>query len=218
MLRILFIIAIYFAASSDTIAADKAGTNTTDKASYIIGYNLGASLARDGVKLDIKSLIEGFSTGQAKRPPKYSVEEMKEIVSGVRSDVVEVRKNHEIAFLEQNKKNTNVVVTDSGLQYQIIEPGEGTSPKPHEIVTVNYTGHLIDGREFDNSYKRKKATVVAIESMLPGWKEAIVKMKPGSQWRLFIPSELGYGKTGAPPRIPPHATLIFNVELVKVGL
>jgi FKBP-type peptidyl-prolyl cis-trans isomerase FklB len=205
-------------ASMPIIAAESPTTNDTHKASYIIGYNLGASLARDGVEIDIKALLEGFNRGHAKRSPKYSIEEMKNVVTSVRSGVEETRKNHQLEFLKQNKKRPGVKVTDTGLQYEVLKAGKGKSPTQTDVVTVHYRGLLIDSREFDNSHKRGKPTTVTVTSVLPGWNEALKMMKPGGMWRIVLPSELGYGAAGATPRVPPHATLIFEVELIRVGL
>jgi FKBP-type peptidyl-prolyl cis-trans isomerase FklB len=199
-------------------AAESPSTNDNHKASYIIGYNLGASLARDGVQVDIKALLEGLNTGQAKKSPKYSIEEMKNVVTSVRSGVLETRKKNQQEFLKQNKQRPGVVVTSTGLQYEVINVGEGKSPIQTDVVTVHYRGWLIDSREFDNSHKRGKPATVTVTSVLPGWNEALKMMKPGGKWRIVLPSELGYGANGATPRVPPHATLIFEVELIRVGL
>lgn len=117
------------------------------------------------------------------------------------------------AFLEENKTKEGVVTLDSGLQYKIIEPGQGESPTPSDVVTVHYAGRLLDGTEFDSSYKRNEPISFPVTGVIPGWTEALQLMKKGAKWELYIPSHLAYGPQGGGP-IPPNATLLFDVELI----
>jgi FKBP-type peptidyl-prolyl cis-trans isomerase FkpA len=121
------------------------------------------------------------------------------------------------AFLAENAKKQGVIVTRSGLQYQIIRPGKGPKPKATDQVTVHYRGTLIDGKEFDSSYKRGEPATFALNRVISGWTEGVQLMGVGAKFRFFIPPELGYGQRGAPPDIQPNAVLIFEVELLKVG-
>ncbi len=121
------------------------------------------------------------------------------------------------AFLEENATKDGVLTTDSGLQYKIIEEGEGTSPSAEDQVTVHYRGTLIDGTEFDSSYSRGEPASFPVNGVIPGWTEALQMMKPGSKWQLFIPSNLAYGPRGAGADIGPNETLIFDVELISVN-
>lgn len=120
------------------------------------------------------------------------------------------------AFLAANKKKPGVVTLPDGLQYKVIAEGSGKHPQDTDTVTVNYAGTLIDGTEFDSSYKRGEPTSFPVNGVIPGWTEALKLMKPGSTWELYIPAELAYGEAGAPPSIGPNETLIFKVELLAV--
>ena len=119
-------------------------------------------------------------------------------------------------FLAQNAKKQGITVTDSGLQYEVIQSGEGLSPSRTDRVTVHYRGTLVDGREFDSSYKRGKPATFPLNRVITGWTEGLQLMKVGDKWRLFIPSNLGYGSRGAGGLIGPNETLIFEVELLKI--
>ena len=120
------------------------------------------------------------------------------------------------AFLEENKKGPGVVVLPSGLQYEIIKEGTGKKPKATDQVRCHYEGTLIDGTLFDSSIQRGEPAVFGVNQVIPGWVEALQLMPEGSKWKLYIPSELGYGARGAGEMIPPHSTLIFEVELLEV--
>ena len=120
------------------------------------------------------------------------------------------------AFLAENAKRPEVKVTPSGLQYEVIEEGDGPTPTAQDSVTVHYTGKLIDGTVFDSSVERGAPATFGVSQVIPGWVEALQMMKTGSKWRLFIPSQLAYGPNGAGPVIGPDSTLIFDVELIKI--
>src|SRR5262249_23773175 len=120
------------------------------------------------------------------------------------------------AFLAENGKKKDVVTTASGLQYHIVSPGDGAPPKSTDEVTVNYRGSLLDGTEFDSSYKRGQPASFPVNGVIPGWQEALVLMKPGSKWELFIPPNLAYD-VNSPPTIPPGSLLKFEVELIEVN-
>ena len=118
-------------------------------------------------------------------------------------------------FLEENKKKPGVITLPSGLQYEIITKGTGAIPKATDTVKANYVGTLTDGKEFDNSYKRNEALTIPVSGVIRGWTEALEMMPVGSKWKLYIPSDLGYGDRGAGP-IPPGSTLIFEIELLDI--
>ena len=120
------------------------------------------------------------------------------------------------AFLKENGTREGVKTTESGLQYEVIEEGNGAMPKAGDDVTVHYTGTLIDGTVFDSSVERGAPATFGVTQVIPGWVEALQMMKEGAKWRLFIPSNLAYGPNGAGGIIGPNATLIFDVELIKV--
>jgi FKBP-type peptidyl-prolyl cis-trans isomerase len=121
-----------------------------------------------------------------------------------------------VAFLDANKGKPGVVVLPDGLQYKVVKEGSGAKPEDTDMVTVNYAGTLVDGTEFDSSYKRGEPATFPVNGVIPGWTEALKLMKPGATWMLFIPASLAYGDAGAPPAIGPNQTLIFKVELLKV--
>jgi len=119
-------------------------------------------------------------------------------------------------FLVENAKKPGITVTDSGLQYEVIKTGKGRSPGPFDRVKVHYRGTLVDGREFDSSYKRGSAAAFQVNRVIAGWTEALQLMKEGDEWRLYIPSHLGYGTRGSGKMIGPNETLIFEVKLFRV--
>ena len=125
-------------------------------------------------------------------------------------------KNEGEAFLNQNKTKPGVVTLPDGLQYKIIHEGNGESPTKNDSVTVDYAGTLIDGTEFDSSYKRGEPISFLVSGVIPGWTEALQLMKKGATWELYIPSALAYGQRGAPPAIGPNETLIFTVHLIDI--
>ena len=120
-------------------------------------------------------------------------------------------------YLATNKKKPGVVTLPDGLQYKILTAGKGPKPTDTDIVTVNYEGTLVDGTEFDSSYKRGEPATFPVGGVIPGWVEALKLMPVGSTWELYIPSELAYGTNGAPPSIGPNETLVFKVELIKIN-
>ncbi len=120
-------------------------------------------------------------------------------------------------FLEENSKREGVVTTPSGLQYEVLQEGSGEKPGPRSMVTVHYEGQLTDGKVFDSSYRRGTPATFGVHQVIPGWTEALQLMPTGSKWRVFIPSELGYGARGAGGSIPPNAALIFDVELLGIS-
>lgn len=120
-------------------------------------------------------------------------------------------------FLEENAQKPGVVALPSGLQYEVLTEGTGAKPGPRSIVTVHYEGRLTDGKVFDSSYKRNQPATFGLFQVIPGWTEGLQLMAEGSKYRLYIPQELGYGARGAGASIPPYATLVFDVELIKIA-
>ena len=120
-------------------------------------------------------------------------------------------------FLDENGKKDGVKTTATGLQYKVEKEGKGAKPTKSDSVTVNYEGRLLDGTVFDSSYERKEPVTFNVSDVIPGWVEGLQLMNEGSKYTLYIPSNLAYGETGAPPSIPPNATLTFDVELLKVN-
>ncbi|MFL6196349.1 MAG: FKBP-type peptidyl-prolyl cis-trans isomerase [Thermoanaerobaculia bacterium] len=211
-------------------AAGQAGKpeSVPDRASYVIGYNLGRSLKQNEVQANtdllIKGLRDGFGGGQA----LLTEEEMQAAMQALQQQVAsqqeakqkvlgEKNKAEGEAFLAKNKSRPGVKTTASGLQYEVLTEGKGASPKATDTVTVNYRGTLMDGTEFDSSYGRGEPATFVLNQVIPGWTEGVQLMKVGSKYKFYIPAALGYGDRGAGNIIGPNAPLVFEVELVSIG-
>ncbi len=192
-----------------------------DKFSYAIGLGIGQNLKGMGatnININdfaqaIKDVIEGNQTAISHKEAQIIVNDY---FQELEKKISEVNIKEGKSFLEENKKNPNVVTLPSGLQYEILQEGNGKKPKANERVKCHYEGTLINGTLFDSSIKRGEPAVFGVSQVIPGWVEALQLMSEGSKWRLFIPSELAYGAQGAGDMIPPHSTLIFEVELIEV--
>ena len=205
-------------------SALSAELDTQDKKfSYVLGIQFGQQLKNEGIMVDAQAFADGVGDVLQGNPPKLSLQEMQAALQAGRNQLI-MKKQAEAqaaleagkAFLEENKKMEGVVVLPSGLQYIELEAGEGASPMPESKVTVNYRGTLIDGTEFDSSYQRGEPTSFTLDGVIPGFREALSMMKPGAKWKVFIPSDLGYGPNGAGGAIGPNETLIFEIELLSV--
>lgn len=197
-----------------------------DKESYSLGYQFGQTLKYQGLDINVEIYKAGIQDALGGKNPSLSQEEIQKTVSALQRRIVAARQKElkekseknlaeGKAFLEENKKKEGVKTLPSGLQYKVLAEGSGKTPKAADNVTVNYKGTLINGAEFDSSYKRGKPTTFQVNKVIKGWTEALQLMKEGSKWQLFIPAELGYGDRGAGP-VPPNSTLIFEVELISV--
>lgn len=194
-----------------------------EKFSYALGMSLGNNLRRSGIPLDEidpNAIMEGVKEGYDLSKARLSESEARDIIMSTqreaRTRLAEKNKKEGEKFLEENKKKEGVVTLPSGLQYKVLAEGSGDSPKPDDMVTVNYRGTLIDGTEFDSSYKRGQPAKFGVNGVIKGWSEALQLMKPGAKWQLFIPPELAYGERGSGLAIGPNSTLIFDVELLSV--
>ena len=196
------------------------------KASYSVGYQFGQNLKKMHADLDAGVLSKGLEDALSGKESLLSEEEMGSSLSDLRQKSMaavqqELKEQAEKnlvegeKFLTENKTKEGVKTTASGLQYKVIEKGEGPSPKVGDTVTVNYRGTLVDGTEFDSSYARGEPATFPLTGVIPGWTEALQLMKKGSKWTLYIPPDLAYGERGAGNRIPPNSTLIFEVELIS---
>lgn len=201
---------------------------TFDKLSYALGLSMGNNFRNSGIQsIDVQDFTDGVASVFYGSEPKMSYTEAKEIIQQFfteleqkqreeNSKLGEINKAAGEEFLKKNAEREDVLTTSSGLQYEILKDGTGKQPKATDRVEVHYTGKLIDGTVFDSSVDRGVPATFGVTQVIPGWVEALQLMKEGSQWRLFIPSNLAYGPQGAPGAIPPNATLIFDVELLKV--
>ena len=202
-------------APAKTGAAKEASAKTSS-ASYSVGVSMGEQLRASGVPpelINAQQLAQGVHdaiSGKASMTDKD-----RENLRGLVDSVGESNHRAAAKFLAENGKKSDVVTTASGLQYKVLAAGSGASPKPNDEVTVNYRGTLINGTEFDSSYKRGQPANFQVNRVIPGWTEALGLMKPGAKFQLFIPPQLAYDLRSAPP-IPPGSALIFEVELVSV--
>lgn len=191
-------------------------------ASYIIGMNFGRNLKRIASEIDVDEMIKGIDDGMAGKETKMTQEEMQAIVSTFQQRMYKflADKNAQQAedFLVANKKKEGIVETDSGLQYKVVKAGKGPSPKATDTVTTHYHGTLLDGSVFDSSVDRGEPVDFQVNRVIPGWTEALKKMKVGDKWELYIPPELAYGEGGTPDgAIGPNELLKFEVELLGIG-
>ncbi|MBC8592896.1 FKBP-type peptidyl-prolyl cis-trans isomerase [Oscillospiraceae bacterium N12] len=192
-----------------------------DKFSYAIGLGIGQNLLGMGAKgievndfaQAIKDVLEGNQTAISHQEAREIVNKyFEELEQKMNAASIEQGK----AFLTENAKRANVVTLPSGLQYEVIKEGNGKLAKATDQVKCHYEGTLIDGTLFDSSVKRGQPAVFGVNQVIPGWVEALQLMPEGSKWKLYIPSELAYGAQGAGEMIPPHSTLVFEVELLEV--
>jgi FKBP-type peptidyl-prolyl cis-trans isomerase FklB len=193
-----------------------------DKVSYSIGLNIGFNLSRQKVEVNPDVLAAGIRDAIAGKP-QLTTDQVKDVMAQFEKDMEqkqkqagEKNKTDGAKFLEDNKKKPGIKTTASGLQYKVEKEGTGTPPKATDTVKVNYRGTLIDGTEFDSSYKRGQPVTFPVNGVIKGWTEALQLMKPGSKYQLFIPSTLAYGERSVSPELGPNATLIFDVELLEV--
>lgn len=198
-----------------------------DIASYSIGIQTGRNMKRQSLDLNLDVFLRGIKDGLSDAKPALTDAEMQEVMTAFQKEMMakmnenaknvgEKNKREGDAFLAENKKKPGVITLPSGLRYKILKEGVGKSPKVTDTVATDYRGTLLDGEEFDNSYKRREAATFPLNRMIAGWTEALQHMKLGSKRRLFVPSNLAYGENGAGQDIGPHATLNFEVELLDI--
>ena len=213
-------------------ACGPAGTPSLEsedqKASYGIGHQMGSQLAPAETHIDLDAFLAGIRDGMAGNDPAVPQSEIQAALQAL-SEQVNAEEMERMtaegeanaaageAFLAENASKEGVVVTESGLQYEILREGEGAAPGPGDQVTIHYKGTLIDGTQFDSSYDRGEPATFSTAGVIPGFSEGLQLMTVGSQYRFFIPSGLGYGPGGSGPVIGPNATLIFEVELLEIG-
>jgi len=212
--------------SRPAVAQQRVALNTAkEKASYIIGLNIGRSLRNDGVDVDMPTFLQGLKDSLAKAEPQLSPEEMREVMAQFQKELQvtqaanaktagDKNKKEGEAFLAKNKTQQGVKTTVSGLQYKFVKDGTGKTATLADTVTAHYRGTLIDGTEFDSSYKRGEPAKFPVTGVIAGWTEMLQLMKIGSKVQVYIPSNLAYGERGAGAQIGPNATLIFEIELL----
>ncbi len=193
------------------------------KGGYGIGLQIGQQLAGSGMEVEAEAVARGIFDVLNNNPPAIDINEVTKALQelGQRAEAAQAEAFKALeaenqAFLEENKKAAGVIVTDSGLQYEILTEGNGAKPTAESTVRVHYTGSLIDGTVFDSSVKRGTPAEFRVGGVIKGWTEALQLMPVGSKWRLTIPHNLAYGERGAGASIPPFATLVFEVELLDI--
>jgi len=200
-----------------------------DKMSYSAGYQLGENFYYQGVTFNLPLMFKGIEDAVSQSDqPLMSQEERQAALTNLKREIVLTQQQRQReraetnlatsqAFLEANAKKEGVVTLPSGLQYKPITSGSGKSPGPEDKVTVNYSGKLINGIEFDSSYRRNKPSTFQVNRVIKGWGEALQLMHEGDKWELYIPPDLAYGEKGASNKIPSNSALIFEVELISVN-
>ncbi len=201
--------------------------DTKDKVSYSIGLDIGSTFKKQQMDINLDVLQKGLKDGVSGAKPLLSEDQIRETMTAYSKEMQEKQKTvaKEEAqknaaagevFLAENKKKEGIKTTPSGLQYKAIKEGTGPTPKQTDTVTVNYRGTLIDGKEFDSSYKRGEPATFPVSGVIKGWTEALQLMKVGSKYQIFVPYSLAYGERGAGQDIGPNETLIFEVELLGI--
>lgn len=205
----------------------KALQTAKEKQSYSLGADIGTKLKAQSIDIDADLFAQGIKDAVSGEKFLMTEQERKETLTGLQKELMEKQaervkqiseknKKEGEAFLSENKKKEGVKTLPSGLQYKVIIEGAGKTPKAEDTVVTHYRGTLIDGTEFDSSYKRGEPATFPVKGVIPGWTEALQLMKEGSKWELVIPSNLAYGERGAGNAIGPNATLIFEIELISV--
>jgi len=224
--------ALLLLAPGAALAADAPDLSSQKaRVSYAIGFQVGHSLKSDHLDVDPEVVGMAISDVLNDAEPRVSMDDMEaamkvlgeeraqmqaELAKEAQKQAAENKKKGE-AYLAANGKKKGVVTTKSGLEYKVIEAGKGKHPKPTDKVTVHYRGTLLDGTEFDSSYSRGEPAEFPVNRVIQGWQEVLPLMQEGAKWEVAIPSDLAYGETGTGHGIGPNETLLFTIELVKVG-
>lgn len=208
--------------------ADKQVTLETleQKVNYAIALNMASNFKQREVPIEVEAFTQALTDVRDDKEPALTQEEMQTVMQTFQEQQMELQQQKQKAlaetqkaegeaFLAENADKEGVMITDSGLQYKVLEEGDGVSPGEKDTVTVHYRGTLLDGTEFDSSYAREQPATFALNQVISGWTEGLQLMKTGAKYELYIPSDLAYGP-GGNQGIPPNATLIFEVELLEV--
>ncbi len=213
------------AAAATTTAAPL--TSYTDQVSYSMGYKTGQAMKARQVTVNTTAFNQGLQAGYQGQTPALTTDQMQAALNKMQTEMMQTMQaqfqkdsaentKEGAAFLAKNKTEAGVVTLPSGLQYKVIDAGNGANPTDNSTVTVNYEGKLINGKVFDSSYQRGKPISFGVKDVIPGWQQALTLMKPGATWMLYIPSNLAYGERGSMGGIGPNETLIFKVNLISV--
>lgn len=219
----VFPLLVALAAAPLALAEDVELSTEQQKFSYAIGYQIGQSLQREGIEVEVPALVQAITDVLTGAQAKLSPAQMQAAVRNFQQQKAHERqaqaqRNKETGekFLAANREREGVQELPSGLQYEVMQEGTGNTPKTDDMVEVHYRGTLLDGTEFDSSYSRGKPTTLPLSGVIKGWQEALQHMREGAKWKLFIPPELAYGERGAGKNIGPNQTLVFEVELLSI--
>lgn len=226
-MRIFILSALVLLLAGVALAEPQEFKSEKEKLSYSMGVATGTQLKRQEIDADVDMFAKGIRDVISGTPLMLSEQEVQETLIKFQKELAEKQaekakaaseknKKEGEAFLAENKKKEGVKTLPSGLQYRVVKEGTGGMPKETDTVVTNYRGKLIDGTEFDSSYKRGQPATFPVKGVIKGWTEALQLMKEGSTWELFVPADLAYGERGAGSVIGPNATLIFEVELISI--
>lgn len=198
------------------------------KLGYSIGYEFGAELRSYDIDIDLESVFQAVRDAYGQREPQVEIAEMRQLMTELQEKIrqermeafqqlAEENQARAESFMAENRNKSGIVSLPSGVQYRVIEEGEGSRPGLEDTVTVHYRGSKIDGREFDSSFRRGIPAVFQVSSVIEGWQEVLPLMREGAMWQVFLPPELAFGVRGDPPMIGPNEALQFDIRLVKIG-
>ncbi len=209
--------------AGSALAADPSLKTEQEKFSYAVGFQVGQSFKNEGLDIDSKALAQAIDDVLKGNELKLSMDEMRNVVEVFRAKQAAERAAYADKALEEgktflaaNKEKPGIKELPSGVQYKIITPGSGKQPKTTDSISAHYRGTLLNGEEFDSSYKRGQPATFGVNQVIPGWQEILPMMHEGAKWQIFIPAEMAYGAQGAGGNIGPNETLIFEIELIKV--
>ena len=222
----VLIVAAIMTLSTAAVAQDL--ESEPGKLGYAIGYEFGAELRSYDIELDLESVFQAVRDAYGQTEPQVEVAEMRQLMMELQEQIRQERmaafqqlaEDNQVRadeFLRENEGKTGIVTLPSGVQYRVIEEGEGSRPSLEDVVTVHYRGSKIDGREFDSSFRRGVPAVFQVNSVIEGWQEVLPLMREGAMWQVFLPPELAFGVRGDPPIIGPNEALQFDIRLVKLG-
>jgi len=214
---------IMFIFTTTTVISAEISTEK-QKLSYAMGIYFSQSIVNQNIDMDVDAFIQAITDSLNKSELKLSQAEIQNALTAYQQQLAAKRnasaegnKASGLKFLEDNKQKDGVVVLDSGLQYKVINQGDGVKPDKNSTVKVHYHGTLIDGKVFDSSYDRGQPITLSLNQVIKGWQEALPLMNVGSKWKIYVPAELAYGKRGAGSSIGANETLIFDIELLAVN-
>jgi len=204
-------------------AADNNEAKIKKDFSYSVGYQVGMGIKNDGIDLDIDAMMDGVKDVMKGAEPRLSQERIKEVIQAqqqkqIKQHMADAASNKKASedFLKTVKDKKGITALPSGVLYTILKQGSGQKPKTTDSVVAHYRGTLIDGKEFDSSYKRNKPATFSVSGVIKGWTEVLQLMSTGSKWKVWIPPHLAYGEQGAGKTIGPNQALIFEIELLDI--